>query len=192
MSLFQKSVEKKYLNELDSVLIEKKYTEFKDYFGNSERQENIRNLKEEEFQSEFVRNLFVNILGYTMPPDQNPNIILEKKNVDDSKKADAAIVKKKEVKAVIELKSTHTTDLDSVESQAFGYKNHHPNCIYVITSNFEKLRFYIQNAIDSLNFDLFNLTRERFSLLWLCLSKHNLINDLPLIIKDSSLLQEKK
>ena len=126
MSLFQKSVEKKYLNELDSVLIEKKYTEFQDYFGNSERQENIRNLKEEEFQSEFVRNLFVNILGYTMPPDQNPNIILEKKNVDDSKKADAAIVKKKEVKAVIELKSTHTTDLDSVESQAFGYKNHHP------------------------------------------------------------------
>ena len=192
MSLFQKSVETKYLNELDSVLIDKKYKKFQDYFGNPERQENIRNLKEEEFQSEFVRNLFVNILGYTMPPDQNSNIILEKKNVDDSKKADAAIIKEKEVTAVIELKSTNTTDLDSVESQAFGYKNHHPKCVYVITSNFEKLRFYIQNAVDQIDFDLFNLTRERFSLMWLCLSKDNLINDLPLKIKESSVLQEKE
>jgi len=192
MSLFQKSVEKKYLNELDAVLIDKKYTEFQNYFGNPDRQENIRNLKEEEFQSEFVRNLFVNILGYTMPPDQNPNIILEKKNVDDSKKADAAIVKEKEVTSVIELKSTNTTDLDSFETQAFGYKNHHPKCNYVITSNFEKLRFYINNAVDHIDFDLFNLSIDDFSLMWLCLSKDNLINDLPLKIKESSLLQEVK
>ena len=66
MSLFQKSVEKKYLNELDSTLIDSKYTDFQNYFGNSERQENIRNSKEEQFQEGFLRELFVNILGYTL------------------------------------------------------------------------------------------------------------------------------
>ncbi len=92
--------------------------------------------------------------------------------------------------AVIELKGTNTTDLDKIETQAFGYKNHHPKCIYVITSNFGKLRFYIQNAVDHIDFDLFNLTKEQFSLLWLCLAKDNLLADLPLKIKESSVLQE--
>ena len=95
-----------------------------------------------------------------------------------------------DVTAVIELKGTDTTDLDKIETQAFGYKNHHPECKYVITSNFEKLRFYIQNAVDHVDFDLFNLTIEQFSLLWLCLAKDNLLNDLPLKIKESSVLQE--
>ena len=49
MSLFQKSVEKKYLSDLDSALIDKKYVDFQNYFGNPERQENIRNSKEEEY-----------------------------------------------------------------------------------------------------------------------------------------------
>ena len=53
MSLFQKSVEKKYLNELDQALIDKKYKAFQDYFGNPERQENIQNSKEEQFQEGF-------------------------------------------------------------------------------------------------------------------------------------------
>ncbi|MCD4732019.1 MAG: hypothetical protein K8R74_15540, partial [Bacteroidales bacterium] len=66
MSLFQKSVEKKYLNDLDFALIDKKHADFQDYFGNPERQENIRNSKEEQFQEGFLRKLFVNILGYTL------------------------------------------------------------------------------------------------------------------------------
>jgi len=190
MSLFQKSVEKKYLNELDSVLINKKYADFQNYFGNHEIQENIRNSKEEEFQEGFIRELFVNIFNYTLKPKPEYNIVLEKKNVDDTKKADGAILKNDHVVAIIELKSTSTADLDTVETQAFGYKNHHPECVYVITSNFEKLRFYIQNAVDYLEFDLFNLSKEQFSLLWLCLSKDNILNDLPLTIKESSVLQE--
>jgi len=190
MSLFQRSVEKKYLNELDSALINKKYADFQNYFGNHEIQENIRNSKEEEFQEGFIRELFVNIFNYTLKPKPEYNIVLEKKNVDDTKKADGAILKNDHVTAVIELKSTSTADLDTVETQAFGYKNHHPECVYVITSNFEKLRFYIQNAVDYLEFDLFNLSKEQFSLLWLCLSKDNILNDLPLTIKESSVLQE--
>lgn len=190
MSLFQKSVEKKYLNELDSALIDKKFNDFQSYFGNTEIQENIRNLKEEEFQEGFIRELFVKNLNFTLKPKPEFNIVLEKKNVDDSRKADGAIIKNDHVVAIIELKSTVTTDLDTVETQAFGYKNHHPKCVYVITSNFGKLRFYIQNAVDYLEFDLFNLSREQFSLLWLCLSKDNIFKDLPLRIKESSVLQE--
>ena len=190
MPLFQKSVEKKYLNELDQALIDIKYKAFQDYFGNTERQENIRNSKEEQFQEGFLRELFVNILGYTLNPEPNFNLLTEFKNIINSKKADGAILKGEDAIAVIELKSTDTTDLDSIETQAFGYKNHHPKCVYVITSNFEKLRFYIQNAVDHIDFDLFRLTKEQFSLLWLCLAKDNLLNDKPLKIKESSVLQE--
>jgi len=190
MSLFQKLVENKYLNDLDSILIEKKYADFQNYFGNPERQENIRNSKEEQFQEGFLRELFVRILGYTLNPEPDYNLISEQKNISDSKKADGAILKGEDATAVIELKGTDTTDLDKIETQAFGYKNHHPKCKYVITSNFEKLRFYIQNAVDHIDFDLFKLSKKQFSLLWLCLAKDNLLNDLPLKIKESSVLQE--
>ncbi|ALO17374.1 Type IIS restriction enzyme Eco57I [Salinivirga cyanobacteriivorans] len=190
MSLFQKSVEKKYLNELDTALIDQKYKAFQDYFGNAEIQENIRNSKEEQFQEGFLRELFVSVFGYTLNPQPNFNLTTELKNIANSKKADGAILRNAEALAVIELKGTDTTDLDSIEAQAFGYKNHHPKCVYVITSNFEKLRFYIQNAVDHIDFDLFNLTREQFSLMWLCLAKDSLLNDLPLKIKESSVLQE--
>ncbi|HPR30486.1 MAG TPA: hypothetical protein PLK12_00260, partial [Prolixibacteraceae bacterium] len=190
MALFQKSVEKKYLNDLDADLINYKYAQFQEYFGNSVRQENIRNSKEEQFQEGFLRELFVKILGYTLNPEPDFNLTTELKNIANSKKADGAVLKGEDVHAVIELKSTNTTDLDSIEAQAFGYKNHHPKCKYVITSNFEKLRFYIQNAVDHLDFNLFNLSREQFSLLWLCLEKENLLSDLPLKIKESSVLQE--
>jgi hypothetical protein len=190
MSLFQTSVVKKYLNDLSPELIDKKYNEFQAYFGNAERQENIRNLKEEEFQEGFIRELFVSVLGYTLNPEPNFNFVLEKKNVDDSKKADGAILKDENVIAVIELKSTKITDLSKVEIQAFGYKVHNPKCQYIITSNFEKIRFYIQNTTEYLEYDLFNLSKEDFAMLWLCLSKDNILSDIPLKIKEASVLQE--
>ena len=71
MSLFQKSVEQKYLWQLDSRLINAKYSEFRAYFGNPAIQENIRSSKEEQFQEGFLSELFVKILGYTLNP--NPN-----------------------------------------------------------------------------------------------------------------------
>ena len=201
MGLFQKSIEKKYLKNLNSILIDKKYAEFQNYFGNPERQENIRNSKEEQFQEGFLRELFVKILGYTLNPEPNFNLTTELKNIANSKKADGAILAPEHAPvhaplhaplccAIIELKGTDTTDLDKIETQAFGYKNHHPKCKYVITSNFEKLRFYIQNAVDHIDFDLVKLSKEQFALLWLCLAKDNLLGDLPLKIKESSVLQE--
>jgi hypothetical protein len=83
------------------------------------------------------------------------------------------------VLAVIELKGTNTTDLSRVETQAFGYKNNQPGCNYVITSNFEKLRFYIDNAVEFEEFNLFQLSKERFNTLYLCLSAEYLLNDIP-------------
>lgn len=190
MSLFQNSVVTKYLNELDSALLDIKFADFKAYFGNTEIQENIRNSKEEQFQEGFLRELFVKIFDYTLNPQPNFNLTTELKNITDSRKVDGAILKNNNAVAVIELKSTDTTDLKAVETQVFGYKNHHPKCVYVITSNFEKLRFYIQNAVNYLEFDLFRLGRDEFALLWLCLAKDNLLNDVPLKIKERSLMQE--
>jgi hypothetical protein len=190
MSLFQKSVEQKYLKHLDSKLINSKYTKFKSYFGNPEIQDNIRNSKEEQFQEGFLRELFVKILGYTLNPSPSYNLTTEYKNIKDSKKADGAIILNEVVKAIIELKGTDTTDLGKVESQAFGYKNNQPDCTYVITSNFEKLRFYIDNAIEHIEFNLFNLNFHDFEILYLCLAYESISKGIPKKIKDESLSQE--
>ena len=43
--------------------------------------------------------------------------------------------------------------------------------MYVITSNFEKLRFYINNAVDFEEFNLFTLTESEFELFYLLATK---------------------
>lgn len=62
----------------------------------------------------------------------------------------------------------------------------------MITSNFEKLRFYVDDATDHEAFDLFQLTFDRFALLYLCLNKDNLLNGIPLKIKQDSLVKEER
>jgi len=190
MPLFQTTVQQKYLKQLNPELLHSKFLEFKHYFGNPDIQENIRNSKEEQFQEGFLRELFVNILGYTLNPTPDFNLTTEYKNIKDSKKADGAILINDSVKAVIELKGTNTTDLDKIEAQAFGYKNNQHDCVYVITSNFEKLRFYIDNAIEHIEFNLFTLTKADFELLYLCLSFETIGKGIPKKVKEESLSQE--
>lgn len=190
MSLFQNSVLKKYLKSQHTEELKEKWVLFKAYFHNATIQENIRNSKEEQFQEGFLRELFVKVLGYTLNPEPNFNLTTEYKNVKDSKKADGAIIINNQVKAVIELKGTDTTDLGKVESQAFNYKNNQPECVYVITSNFEKIRIYIDNAIEHLEFNLFNLTEEEFHLLYVCLAHKNIKSNVAKHIKDESVSQE--
>ena len=194
MSLFQPSIINKYLLDLDTFKANNAFEKFQKYFGNPEIQQNIRISKEEQYQEGFLREFFVNILGYTINPEPNYNLLTEQKNEKDSKKADGAIVSNNGINpiviGVIELKGTETTDLSNVENQAFSYKNNHKDCKYVITSNFEKLRFYIYNAIDFEEFNLFNLTKERFQLLYLCLAKVNLLSGIPQKIKEASVSQE--
>lgn len=197
MPLFQQSVVKKYLNDLDKDAVRLRWVAFTSHFHNAAIQQNILNNKEEEYQEGFVRDLFVNVLGYTLNPQPDYNFVLEKKTEADSTKSDGAIVssptgggREGAVVGVIELKDTATTDLDKVEKQAFGYKHRHPACTYVITANFQKLRFYINDAIEYEEFDLFTLTRERFDLLYLCLGEQNIFKNIPLLIKKASLTQE--
>jgi type I restriction-modification system DNA methylase subunit len=189
MSLFQIQVERQYLAGITTDL-RPLYEKYLGYFGNPDIQANILEVIEEQYQGEFIRALFVDILGYTAQPHSNYNLIREKKNETDSKSADAAIIVNNQIIAVIELKDHKTQDLKKVETQAFGYKNNHKNCHYIVTSNFEKLRFYIENAVDFIEFDLFNLTYDDFKRLWLCLSYESIARDLPLEIKQQSLSSE--
>jgi len=192
MALFQNSVLKKYRSTQDQNKIETAFGDFSRYFGNPAIRENIRNSKEEQFQEGFLRELFVNILGYTINPEPDFNLTTELKNIKDSKKTDGAILKDGKALAVIELKGTDTKDLEKIRDQAFNYKNNQPDCIYVITSNFEKLRFYIHNAVDHQEFNLFQLTRSEFELLWLLLQKDNLLSGIPAKIKEESLQAEEQ
>jgi len=190
MSIFQKSIVKKHISSENQEVLKAKWNLFTSYFHNATIQENIYNSKEEQFQEGFLRELFVKVLGYTLNPEPNFNLTTEYKNVKDSKKADGAIIINNTVRAVIELKGTATTDLGKVESQAFNYKNNQHQCLYVITSNFEKLRFYIDNAIEHIEFNLFKLSEEEFHLLYLCLAFQNIENNVPKNIKDESVSQE--
>jgi type I restriction-modification system DNA methylase subunit len=191
MPLFQNSVITKQLQSQDKTKLVVQWNVFKNHFQNPAIQDNIRSSKEEQYQGEFLIDLFVNVLGYTKNPTPNFNVTTEYKNVKDSKKADGAIIINEIVKAVIELKGTNTTDLGKIEVQAFGYKNNQPDCVYVITSNFEKLRFYIDNATEHIEFNLFNLTEKEFELLYLCLAYENIANDVPKKLKEQSVSQEK-
>ncbi len=190
MSLFQNTVVSKHLQSQNKENLLNQWKGFKTYFHNSEIQDNIRNSKEEQFQEGFLRELFVKILGYTLNPEPKFNLTTELKNIKDSKKADGAIIIDDVVKAVIELKGTNTTDLTKIEAQAFGYKNNQPECTYVITSNFEKLRFYIDNAIDHIEFNLFTLTESEFELMYMCLAHENIKSNLPKKLKLESVSQE--
>ena len=190
MSFFQSTVAEKYLKILDKQVLNAAYYKFTEHFHNPTIQENIRNSKEEQYQGEFLIDLFVNVLGYTKNPTPNFNLTTEYKNIKDSKKADGAIIIGDVVKVVIELKGTETTDLTKIEDQAFGYKNNQPECVYVIISNFEKLRFYIDNAIEHLEFNLFTLSEKEFELLYLCLAYENIEKGIPKKIKEESLSQE--
>lgn len=190
MGLFQKSVLKSYLSALDDTMVAVAYEEYRNFFYNPVTQQNIRNAKEEQFQEGFLRELFVNIMGYIINPNPGFNLSTEQKNVADSKKADGAIIIHDKVTGVIELKGTNTIDLGKVQQQAFYYLSAHPEAVYVITSNFEKLRFYIQKSNEYEEFNLFMLSQEEFKLLYLCISYQSISTGLPLKIKQESVVKE--
>ena len=187
---FQSSVIKKYLAALNTEQVTAAWEQYKTYFLNREIQDNIRSSKEEQFQEGFLRELFVKVFGYTLNPSPNFNLITEQKNETDAKKADGAILRNDKVIGVIELKDHKTTDLSHVERQAFGYKSQHKDTRYVVISNFEKLRFYIDNAVEHIEWNLFTLTEADFRLLYFCLAWQNICTDLPLKAKQESVSNE--
>jgi len=187
--MFQKSVINKYLANIDQAQIETAYQAFKSNYSPT-KIEHIKRMKEEEYQDGFLRDLFVEALGYTLKPDENFNLVREFKNQTDGKKADGAILKKGNAIAVIELKSTRTKELKSITEQAFNYKNNQPECKYVITSNFQKLRFYIDHSNEYIEFNLFKLPKAEFEVLYLVLSKESIFADTPVKLKKETIHQE--
>jgi len=191
MGLFQKSVLTNYLTSVSDSDIDKGWNSLISY---KEMDSKVQTFKEEVFQAKFLEKIFVDCFGYKSQYDsaEEGNLFFEQKNTSNSKKADGAIKKDGEVIAVIELKSTKTKNLDDVKNQAFGYYTNNSKCEYVITSNFNKLRFYIERNEDYLEFDLFNIDKEKFKLLWLCLDSKNLLEGKPKEIKNKSLINEEK
>ena len=188
--LFQKNIVKKYLGLLNNEITAEAWRKYQAYFLDVDIQQNIRQSKEEQFQEGFLRELFVKVLGYTLNPSPNYNLITEKKNETNSKKADGAILKDDKVIGVIELKDHKTTDLSKIEAQAFGYKSQHRDTRLVIISNFEKLRLYIDNAVDYQEWNLFLLTKEGFHELYLYLAWEQVMNNVALQIKQESVSSE--
>ncbi|WP_295421049.1 type IIL restriction-modification enzyme MmeI [Sulfurovum sp.] len=188
MSLFQNSVLRNHLQNIDTKMSLKAYEVYKSDF--LPKIANIKTSREEQYQYGFLDDLFVKVLGYTLHPTPEYNLIAEQKNLSDSKKADGAVLKDDKVIAVIELKSTKTKSMDKIVNQAFNYKNNHPTCKYIITSNFEKLRLYVEHSDKYEEFNLFELDEERFTLFYTLLNKESIFADVPLTLKSQSKLQE--
>ena len=188
--LLQKNIIKKYLNLIGEERTAKPWEQYQLFFMNEDIQANIHKIKEEQFQEGFLRELFVKVLGYTINPSPNYNLTTELKNEVGSKKADGAILKDEKVIGVIELKDHKTPDLASIENQAFGYKNKHKETRLVIISNFEKLRLYIDDAVEYREWDIFQMTEEEFRELYLCLAWTQVEHCVAIQMKSESISNE--
>ena len=188
--LLQKNIVKKYLNLLGENQALQPWEQYQRFFLNEDIQANIHKIKEEQFQEGFLRELFVKVLGYTINPSPNYNLTTEQKNEVGSKKADGAILINDVVIGVIELKDHKTPDLASIELQAFGYKSKHKDTRLVIISNFEKLRLYIDNAVEFREWDIFHMTLEEFRELYLCLAWQQVEQGVVLRMKQESVSNE--
>jgi len=190
MSLFQESIIRKHLGYLDQEVVEQAYLRFKEVYS-ANKITNIKVAKEEQYQEGFIKDIFGAVLGYSVFPEQPFNIQTEKKNEANSKKADGAIFQGDNVVGVIELKDNKTKNLDAVKDQAFGYKNNHKDCSYVISSNFHKLRFYLDDATDYEEFDLYNLDKETFKRFYLYLRKEGLLDkNIPKLLRQETKFHE--
>ena len=185
--------------EQDEEKIKKRYLNLQTYQAKASE---IKNFKEEKFQTQFLKDIFENCLGYTLDTTDptNFNLEREKKNETDGKKADGAILINSEVRCVIELKDQTTQHLDKTPSnrelspvdQAFRYFVSHDNAKYVIVSNFSELRFYIGNKTTFEKFDLFTASFDEFKRLHLLLSFESISTDLPLKLKEKFATHERE
>ena len=185
--------------EQDEEKIKKRYLNLQTYQAKASE---IKNFKEEKFQTHFLKDIFENCLGYTLDTTDptNFNLEREKKNETDGKKADGAILINSEVRCVIELKDQTTQHLDKTPSnrelspvdQAFRYFVSHDNAKYVIVSNFSELRFYIGNKTTFEKFDLFTANFDEFKRLHLLLSFESISTDLPLKLKEKFATHERE
>ena len=181
--MFQKSVLKSISQ--DEKIIASRWTFFQNYLSKIDF---IKHIKEEKYQDGFLKDIFESCLGYTLDTT-NPNdfnLSAEEKNETDGKKADGVIYVNSKIIGIIELKAQDTKNLDKVQSQAFNYLVSHSFARYVIISNFDELRFYIDKKTAYEKFNLFTLTYEEFKKLHLLLSYESIKENIPLKLKEKS------
>ena len=183
MGIFQNSVLRN--QKQDESLVALRWAQFQNYISKIDF---IKTVKEEKYQDGFLKDIFEACLGYTLDSTNpsNFNLEREKKNETDSKKADGVIVINGEIIGIVELKDQKTKNLDAVESQAFNYHASHSNSKYIIISNFDELRFYIDKKTAYEKFNLFNLSYEDFKMLHLLISYESIRDNIPLKLKEKS------
>ncbi|MGJ0356058.1 Eco57I restriction-modification methylase domain-containing protein [Aliarcobacter cryaerophilus] len=183
MSMFQKSI----INSVkqDETKVALRWASFQKFL---EKVEYIKTVKEEKYQDGFLVDIFENCLGYTldMTNPKSFNLEREKKNETDGKKADGVIYVDEKVVGVIELKAQDTKNLDKIETQAFNYHASHSNSKYIIISNFDELRFYVDKKTAYEKFNLFTLNYEDFKKLHLLISYESIKDDVPLKLKEKT------
>ncbi|RLA06981.1 MAG: hypothetical protein DRQ51_07595 [Gammaproteobacteria bacterium] len=188
--IFQTQVLNKFIKEQQEQnpdLIQQRYQKFKEY---QNKKDDVKKFKEEKYQDGFLTDVFENCLGYTKDTTtlKNFNLEREKQNSQDTKKADAAIIINNEVIGVIELKSYRDDNrtLYKHVPQLFNYLTSHQNCQYAIISNFDEIRFYIQDQTAFEKFNLFEMDEEEFYKLHTILSYESLKDNIPQQIKQKS------
>ncbi|WP_219993808.1 type I restriction endonuclease, partial [Aliarcobacter cryaerophilus] len=183
MSMFQKSIINSVKQDESKVTL--RWASFQKFL---EKVEYIKTVKEEKYQDGFLVDIFENCLGYTldMTNPKSFNLEREKKNETDGKKADGVIYVNEKVVGVIELKGQDTKNLDKIETQAFNYHASHSNSKYIIISNFDELRFYVDKKTAYEKFNLFTLNYEEFKKLHLLISYESIKDDIPLKLKEKT------
>ena len=183
---------------LDEGIVLKRYNALKIY---QTKKNFIKHVKEEKFQETFLKDIFIDCLGYTLDTENpnNFNLTREEKTKVDGKKADGCIIANNKVVGVIELKGQNTKDLDkrgsrdfSPVEQAFSYLSSFDNKFakYVIVSNFDEIRFYIKDRLNFESFNLLELDFENFKFLHALISFESIKEDLPFLLKERSNSQE--
>ncbi len=105
------------------------------------------NQKEEALQTNFLNDIFGKVLGYEIDTGEAEfNLLTEYKTQKDGTKVDGVLGfitrDKKDIRVAIELKAKNTTNLDTVEKQAFEYRDKIDGIEWVITSNTNEIRLY--------------------------------------------------
>ena len=105
------------------------------------------NQKEEALQTNFLNDIFGKALDYEIDTGKAEfNLLTEYKTQKDGTKVDGVLGfitrDKKDIRVAIELKAKNTTNLDSVEKQAFEYRDKIDGIEWVITSNTNEIRLY--------------------------------------------------
>ncbi|WBR54730.1 Eco57I restriction-modification methylase domain-containing protein [Campylobacter sp. VBCF_01 NA2] len=184
MPLFKRKIAQNQTQ--NSELLEQRYANLLKFQAKIEL---LKTIKEEEYQTAFLQDIFENCLGYTLKTTnpQNFNLQRESKNETDGKKADGAILNQNgEVIGVIELKDQKTHDLDKIENQAFNYHNSNSKSRYIIISNFDEIRLYIDKKTAYEKFSLFTMSRAEFEFFHQILCFENIISNATLnLLKES-------